>query len=282
MTITTTITSIDHFNEIVREIRSRRAYTIANGLPHRHEYYRGQLDAAWDVEPSVVRGIKDMGLLKKIETEVMQLFKSEIISNCPDKIFLHDKPMEHQNEWMWLSQAQHLRIPTRLLDWTLKPEVALYFSIDDPEYDHVDGQVLVMYVPHTILRTDGGNPPYYTTHYQDMVDTWFLNPAFYDGYRDITAEVRRARQHGKFSLQGYDKAIKGFNNQDDFLRQWKDTFDPVIEKYIIPSEIKKVLRDELHDLGWVGEYLYHKEDEELNLIVDKCKELRNDIIKGLK
>lgn len=276
MRVYDTITSIEKFDQIIQSVRERRAFTIGNHLPYRQEFYRGQLDANWSIIASLARGLKTADQLRNAESAVIAHFKRLIHSkNQSDKIFLHQNPIGFQNEWLWLSQAQHLGIPTRLLDWTLHPEVALYFTVDNVAMDNVDGQFLILYVPQTMVKIDGPESRQFNNiPYQNLTETWFLNPSFFwhERYNDITGEVRRARQHGKFTLQSYDLSLSGFENQPQFSQPWDQDYDaPVIEKYIIPAENKANLREEMKARGWGGEFLYVNDDPVLNEIIAEVK-----------
>jgi hypothetical protein len=82
---------------------------------HRSPYaFRGQ-GGDFPLTPSVMRLKHDPSQVSRIERRLFGSFKK----------YAHQTVRPDFSEWDWLALAQHYGLPTRLLDWTYSPFVAL-------------------------------------------------------------------------------------------------------------------------------------------------------------
>jgi hypothetical protein len=84
-------------------------------------YYRGMPDAGYALLPSVGRNCP------KGTTD--RLNRDRLILDAFKRCALPYLPAPPRNDFEWLFIAQHHGVPTRLLDWTTNPLVALYFAV---------------------------------------------------------------------------------------------------------------------------------------------------------
>jgi len=100
-----------------------------NELPNNF-IYRGQADSAWPLKSSLERVIGagwSAEKAQKFEDYALQQFRS--------KFHLYDRENSHPvSKLAWLSVMQHYGVPTRLLDFTESPYIALYFALES--YTH--------------------------------------------------------------------------------------------------------------------------------------------------
>jgi len=87
--------------------------------------FRGVADSRDDLSTSLVR------LNVEHENHLLRNFR---------KYARWDSPAA-DSVWNWLALAQHHGLPTRMLDWTFSPYVALHFATDDPACFDRDGAV---------------------------------------------------------------------------------------------------------------------------------------------
>jgi hypothetical protein len=130
---------IDSFDEYLNTIHSELGQ---NGESKRRLYFRGQSKRTTDgypLTPSVAR-YKHLGGLSLIEREqkeceVLETFSNHLLT------YVQHRP---QTAWEELAIAQHHGLPTRFMDWTTNPLVALYFAVRNTGGRSADSAVYVL------------------------------------------------------------------------------------------------------------------------------------------
>ncbi|WP_395344195.1 FRG domain-containing protein [Ningiella sp. W23] len=157
----------------------------------------------------------------QIEKSMLKQFKIQAY------IFIKESP---SNDFEWLALAQHFGLPTRLMDWTFNPLVALFFAVEN---EHETDAAVYCAMPsggltiETILFSPDGI--FNTTH---------------KAFRIVPdrKQVRYPNQNGLFTLHLNPKVCDVQNFQ---------------QKLLIPASARESIRWRLRSIGITKAFIYN-------------------------
>lgn len=199
--------------------------------------YRGMNDISQTLNTSLQRLGGDY---PKLERHLLRNFKK----------YAHRDAAPGNSIWNWLAVAQHHGLPTRLLDWTYSPYVALHFATNELEHYHQDAVIwalnyvaLNQFLPaqlKKIIEKEASNT--FTAEMLDQVctsldDLQHRNAAeFLLFLEPPSLDSRITNQFALFSL---------LSDAGTTLEAWLQKHPEFFFKVRIPSHLKWEIRDKL-------------------------------------
>ncbi|WP_061010294.1 FRG domain-containing protein [Vibrio sp. CUB2] len=108
-------------------------------------FFRGHANESFTALPAVFRSIPKSEPVEKYIDKESRLYHN-MIMQCPDEFKDLNSTFDH------LVKMQHYSLPTRLLDITTNPLVALYFACSGFIDEGIDGEVLVYQIPNNDIK----------------------------------------------------------------------------------------------------------------------------------
>jgi hypothetical protein len=202
--------------------------------------------------PFAFRGINssDHGL----ETSLSRLgdayagLESHLLRNF--RKYAHRDSVQHDTIWNWLSLAKHHGLPTRLLDWSFSPLVAMHFATSNIEKFDQDGAVYaVRFVQvHELLPdhlreslNEQGGDVFTASLLAEVIPNLEDMPGLSEQdyvifFEPPSIDERIVNQFALFSLM----SRAGAN-----LESWLSEHTNLYKKVIVPASLKWEIRDKL-------------------------------------
>lgn len=258
------VTSFEEYLRAVEEFEKIRMYSGHQWVI----FYRGHSLDSYELKSVISRHFSDIIQLEKIEKRIFRDFKLAVKVGMITNILLTDKnsvPSKINQDWESLFQAQHLGVPTRMLDWSIDRRMGLLFAVENDEYHGRDGHVWLYVCPRENNVNSGNLPTLFDHSPFDTPDIYMINYPFYhtERWRKHIGEVRRARQAGRFTIRNTNTLLTPIDRGQH--GKW-------LFKIIIDGNSKDQIKQDLEARGYTIDWAYYKSYKLTDIVVQWIKD----------
>ena len=201
--------------------------------------FRGLSSTGHTLKSTLVRLAADSADVHRLELALLRNFRK----------YARAEAAGTDSIWDWLALGQHRGLPTRLLDWTYSPLVALHFATEDPQTFDRDGMVWCVdfveankQIPRRLqrmLREEGSDT--FTVEmlaeFKALRDFDALGREPFVVFLEPPAVDRRIlNQLALFSLMSDPAAV---------FDEWMTEHPELCRRVIVPAALKWEIRDKL-------------------------------------
>lgn len=200
-------------------------------------WYRGHGDCNWNLLPTVKRPPFNI-TNNEIKNKERILATDFYIEACQR---MKNHPTDKAG---WISLMQHYGLPTRLLDWSESPLIALYFAVSEDTNSDKDSVIWALN-PVLLNSSQGLDACLFPMNYDTVTD--FIEPAFRHRKEpnkiiaccSVENDLRMYVQQAAFTVHSTNTPLEQLEGAEKFLH-----------KIIIPKEIKKSFAYQLNLCGF--------------------------------
>lgn len=224
-----------------------------------HLLYRGHGKNSYENKPTICRyGLTDQEIIEYDRRIFEKLKASKDLNGFIGSVKLHPGfgTTGYLNDWLLLTQARHLEMPSRLQDWSFRREIGLFFAVSNTAYHNEPGHLWILPSPREFATSN--DPKFdenlakrylHLTASEDSqkilnsIDPFNIEKTMLVHYPHSSpdwllqiGEVRRAVQGGKFIVS--EKSVLSYPLNTQFIGQLMDRIE-------IPASAKPGILDEL-------------------------------------
>jgi hypothetical protein len=211
--------------------------------------YRGLQDKNYELKTSLIRLENNPS---EMEKHLFRNFKKY----APQNTVIND------NDWLWLSIAQHHGLPTRLIDWTFSPYIALHFMCEDIDHYNTDGVLWCVdfyktskFLPRKLKgalnkeKATGFDITILESICPTIKDLSDLQKgeSFIVFFEPPSIDERIVNQFALFSFMSDPNVL---------MNDWLNDHEELYFRLVIPSELKWEIRDKLDQINITERMMY--------------------------